>query len=83
MTERAFRPCDRDQMLLLPLSLREWLPDDHLVYFIADLVEETLDLSEIMEFPAVSIARIEEGQRRVGPCVYDAQHFEAIEKRAV
>lgn len=50
MTERAFRPYDRDQMLLLPPSLREWLPDDHLVYFIADLVEETLDLGEIMEY---------------------------------
>lgn len=49
MTERAFRPYDRDQMLLLPPSLREWLPDDHLVYFIADLVEETLDLSGILE----------------------------------
>ena len=50
MTERTFRPYDRDQMLLLPPSLREWLPDGHLVYFIADLVEETLDLSEIMEY---------------------------------
>ncbi len=50
MTERTFRPYDRDQLLLLPPSLREWLPDGHLVYFIADFVEETLDLSEILEY---------------------------------
>jgi len=55
MTERAFRSYDRDQMLLLPPSLREWLPDDHLVYFIADLVEETLDLDEIMEYYGGSV----------------------------
>ncbi|MFH1620412.1 MAG: IS1182 family transposase [bacterium] len=48
MTERTFRPCDRDQMLLLPPSLREWLPKGHLVYFVADLVE-SLDLSEILD----------------------------------
>lgn len=48
MTERTFRRYDRDQMLLLPPSLREWLPTGHLVYFIADLVE-SLDLSEILD----------------------------------
>ena len=25
-----FLPCERDQELLLPRSLREWLPEDHL-----------------------------------------------------
>jgi transposase len=30
----------------MPPSLREWLPEDHAVYFVADLVE-TLDLSAI------------------------------------
>ena len=25
-----FLPCDRDQELMLPPSLREWLPEDHL-----------------------------------------------------
>ena len=49
MTERTFRPYDRDQMLLLPPSLREWLPKGHLVYFVADLVE-SLDLSDILEY---------------------------------
>ena len=32
--------------LLLPAALREWLPDDHLAYFISDVVDQ-LDLSEI------------------------------------
>jgi transposase len=40
---RPFQPC---QMLLLPPDMKEWLPDDHLVYFILDVVRE-LDLSEI------------------------------------
>jgi transposase len=39
-----FLPCDREQELLLPPSLREWLPEDHLVWFVVDAVDE-LDLS--------------------------------------
>ena len=38
-----FRPFDREQMFLLPPSLADWLPEDHLAYFIADAVEQ-LDL---------------------------------------
>lgn len=43
---KTFRPYDPDQLLVLPPSLREWLPEDHLVYFVSDLVEQ-LDLSAI------------------------------------
>ena len=32
--------CDRGQELLLPPSLREWLPEDHLAWFALDAVEE-------------------------------------------
>jgi transposase len=39
-----FLPCDREQELLLPPSLREWLPEDHLAWFVLDAVEE-IDLS--------------------------------------
>ena len=39
-----FLACDRDQELLLPPSLREWLPDDHLAWFVLEAVEE-IDLS--------------------------------------
>ena len=40
----TFRPYAPDQDLLLRPSLREWLPEGHLAYFIDDVVEE-LDLS--------------------------------------
>jgi transposase len=33
-------------MFLLPPSLRDWLPEDHLVYFVGDVVDQ-LDLSKI------------------------------------
>src|SRR5881227_1619023 len=38
-----FIVCDRDQELLLPPSLREWLPEDHLAWFVVETVAE-LDL---------------------------------------
>lgn len=43
---KGYRPYLPDQDLLLPPSLREWLPEHHLVYFVSDLVEQ-LDLSAI------------------------------------
>src|SRR5919202_1539789 len=39
-----FLECDRDQVLLLPPSLREWLPDNHLAWFVIEAVDR-LDLS--------------------------------------
>jgi transposase len=39
-----FLVCDREQELLLPPSLREWLPDDHLAWFVVAAVEE-MDLA--------------------------------------
>ncbi len=39
-----FIACDREQELLLPPSLREWLPADHLAWFILDAVAE-MDLA--------------------------------------
>jgi transposase len=41
-----FKPCERKQMLLLPPSIMDWLPEGHLVHFIIDVVEQ-LDLSNI------------------------------------
>jgi hypothetical protein len=37
---QKFRPCDRDQELLLPPSLRDWLPADHFAWFLLDSVKE-------------------------------------------
>src|SRR5919106_5388636 len=39
-----FIACDREQELLLPPSLREWLPEGHLARFVIDAVAE-LDLA--------------------------------------
>jgi len=43
---KPFRPYLPEQDLLLPPSLREWLPDNHLVYFVSEVVDQ-LDLSAI------------------------------------
>ena len=46
---QRFKPLDRGQSLLLPPSMRDWLPAGDLAYFVIDLVE-TLDLSEVYAF---------------------------------
>ena len=45
---KTFRPYEPDQMFLLPASIREWLPGQHLVYFLSDVVDH-LDLSAIVK----------------------------------
>lgn len=44
---KKFRPYEPDQLRLLPPSLRDWLPKDHVIYFISDVVD-SLDLSPIL-----------------------------------
>src|SRR3954454_2899478 len=39
-----FVACDREQELLLPPSLRDWLPENHLAWFVIDAVAQ-LDLA--------------------------------------
>ena len=46
--KKTYLPFDPDQQLLLPAALQEWLPEDHLPYFISAVVEQ-LDLWEITE----------------------------------
>jgi transposase len=36
----SFIGCDREQVFLMPPSLREWLPEDHLVWTVLDAVAE-------------------------------------------
>jgi transposase len=43
---KTFRSYVPEQNLLLPPSLREWLPENHLSYFVSDVVDQ-LDLSVI------------------------------------
>lgn len=42
-----FRPIDRATPYLLPPSVEDWLPEDHLARFVVDIVDE-LDLSELI-----------------------------------
>src|SRR5436190_19904803 len=43
---KSYRPYAPGQTYLLPPSPTEWLPEDHLAYFVLELVED-LDLGEI------------------------------------
>lgn len=44
---RTFRPYDPEELWLLPPSPRDWLPEDYLAYFLANLVNE-LNLQPIL-----------------------------------
>jgi hypothetical protein len=37
---QSFLPCDREQVLLMPPSLAEWLPEDHFAWFVLAAVKE-------------------------------------------
>lgn len=44
---RTFRHYDQHQSFLLPPSLDDWLPEDHVARFISDVVDDLLDLSVV------------------------------------
>ena len=46
--DKAFRTYDQDQSFLMPPSLRDWLPADHLAHFVSELVDEVLDLAPFL-----------------------------------
>ena len=46
---KTYRPYCPNQMFLLPPSLQDWLPENHLSYFVSDVVDQ-LDLSEIESY---------------------------------
>jgi len=47
MSEKTFRPWEIDQLHLFPPSVKDYVPPEHLVHFLRDLVREELDLSAI------------------------------------
>jgi transposase len=47
MRDHRFKSYDPDQLLLMPEDLRSWLPENHLAWFVSDMVDG-LDLSEII-----------------------------------
>jgi transposase len=57
---KVFRAWDPGQELLFPVSPREWLPQDHVVYCVLDLIEE-LDLTGIERVYQHRDARGEKG----------------------
>lgn len=46
--DKTFRAFDPHQVLLLPPSLDDWLSEGHLARFVADLVDEVLDLGPVL-----------------------------------
>ncbi len=42
-----FRQCDRETPYLLPPSIEDWLPEEHLAHFVGDIIDE-LDLSALI-----------------------------------
>lgn len=46
---KTYRPYCPDQMFLLPPSLRDWLPENHLSYFVSDIVD-SLNLEAIESY---------------------------------
>jgi transposase len=47
MKSKHFRPYEPEQSLLMPPNLGDWLPEDHLVFFVRDVVDQ-LDLGPIL-----------------------------------
>jgi len=49
--------CDRELSFLMPLDVREWLPEGHLAWFVIDAVEE-------MDLDAFYVAYRQDGRSR-------------------
>ena len=48
MSNHRFKEYNPEQLFLLPQDMRSWLPDDHLAWFVSDVVDR-LDLSRVTE----------------------------------
>ncbi len=46
---KTFRPYEPNQVLLLPPALQDWLPKDHVIYVLSDIVD-SVDLSLITDY---------------------------------
>jgi hypothetical protein len=58
----SYRPVDRDQAFLLPPDMADWLPEDHLAWFLIEVVGE-MDTSAFHS----RRARVRVRQGRAGP----------------
>jgi transposase len=69
LVAKGYRPVDRDQEFLLPPNMVDWLPEDHLAWFVIDTVAE-MDTAVFHE----RAARCRDGQARrnaAGRAAYD------------
>ena len=48
MSGHRFKEYNPDQLFLLPQDMRSWLPEDHLAWFVSDVVDR-LDLSAVVD----------------------------------
>lgn len=46
--DKTFRSYDPDQMFLMPPSIADWVPEDHLARFVSELVDEVVDLGPFL-----------------------------------
>ena len=46
--DKTFRAYEPDQMFLLPPSIDDWLPEEHLARFVSELVDDVLDLEPFL-----------------------------------
>ena len=81
--EKSFRPYDPNQILLMPPSLEEWLPERHLARFVSELVEEALDLSAIRAayteergYPCVRVKTLAQDTKAARPAFVDNLKFQ-------
>ncbi|MEV8238568.1 hypothetical protein AB0P23_25270, partial [Rhodococcus sp. NPDC077669] len=43
LVAKGYRPVDRDKQFLIPPDMREWLPAEHPVWMLIDIVDTHLD----------------------------------------
>ena len=46
--DKTFRPYDPGQVFLMPPSIADWVPEDHLARFVSELVDEVVDLGPFL-----------------------------------
>ena len=61
----SYLPYEPNQDLLLPHSLREWLPEDHLAHYISDTID-ALDLPNLDD--AISLSKWTPSSRAFSSC---------------
>ena len=75
---KTYRPYEPDQILLLPPSVKDWLPTGHLAHFISELVEESLDLRAITKVLRYAYCMGLPSSRKIGKCLMEDVGFRML-----